>query len=65
MNELKRAHGNMHNGFLQVLVSSGIIAFICIYAFYVLNIFSLLKTFLSKVNYAFLGIVLIFILSIL
>ncbi|WP_258547698.1 O-antigen ligase family protein, partial [Enterococcus faecium] len=65
VNELKRAHGNMHNGFLQVLVSSGIIAFICIYAFYVLNIFSLLKTFFrSKVNYAFLGIVLIFILSI-
>ncbi|BDP98146.1 hypothetical protein EfmGK961_19620 [Enterococcus faecium] len=29
VNELKRAHGNMHNGFLQVLVSSGIIAFIC------------------------------------
>ncbi|HFM8322698.1 TPA: O-antigen ligase family protein, partial [Enterococcus faecium] len=25
VNELKRAHGNMHNGFLQVLVSSGII----------------------------------------
>ena len=47
VNELKRAHGNMHNGFLQVLVSSGIIAFICIYAFYVLNIFSLLKTFLE------------------
>ncbi|WP_165003218.1 MULTISPECIES: O-antigen ligase family protein [unclassified Enterococcus] len=64
-NELKRAHGNMHNGFLQVFVSSGIIGFIFFYIFYACNLFNLIKAFLTnKVDYVFLGIVLIFILSI-
>lgn len=70
INELRRAHGNMHNGYIQVIVSSGIIGFICFYIFYMCNIFKLIKLFFIKksqsveIDYALLGIVLIFLLSI-
>ncbi|MGM0302316.1 hypothetical protein IGI66_001934 [Enterococcus sp. AZ048] len=46
--ELKRAHGNMHNGYLQVLISSGIIGFILIYLFYGLSFFYIFKNFLNR-----------------
>lgn len=46
--ELKRSHGNMHNGYLQVLLSSGIIGFFIVYVFYGLSFFYIFKTFLKR-----------------
>ncbi|MDT2820800.1 O-antigen ligase family protein [Enterococcus devriesei] len=68
-NELKRAHGNMHNGYLQVLVSSGIVGFFSIYIFYAFNVLSLLKQFFvakrfqKKSDFLILGIILIFMIT--
>lgn len=70
-NELKRAHGNMHNGYVQVLVISGIVGFVFIYAFYAFNLLSLIKRFVSTKNnspsnsdYLLLGIILVFMITI-
>ncbi|MDB1735476.1 O-antigen ligase family protein [Enterococcus avium] len=70
-NELKRAHGNMHNGYVQVLVISGIVGFVFIYTFYAFNILSLIKRFVSTENnspsnsdYLLLGIILVFMITI-
>ncbi|MGP5430707.1 O-antigen ligase family protein [Enterococcus malodoratus] len=46
--ELKRSHGNMHNGYLQVLLSSGVIGFLLVYLFYGLSFFYIFKNFLIR-----------------
>lgn len=69
---LEKSHGNMHNGYLQVLLTSGIVGFLIIYVYYALNFLSLIKVFLlskssnkniSGFNMAFLGVSLILLLS--
>ncbi|MDT2573624.1 O-antigen ligase family protein [Enterococcus raffinosus] len=64
--ELKRSHGNMHNGYLQVLLSSGIIGFILIYLFYGLSFFYIFKNFLTRNDSQILtaGLMLAFLVSV-
>ena len=61
----------MHNGYVQVLVISGIVGFVFIYTFYAFNILSLIKRFVSTENnspsnsdYLLLGIILVFMITI-
>lgn len=48
VHELTRARGNMHNGYLQVLVSLGVVGTVFIFIFYILSFLNALPVFFPK-----------------